>query len=411
MYQLESAVAKTLDERGRWVHVDIGDMAFIEIYSRYIVVKAVLSNPFIDHLVCLDLNDVREGNSANAASLNQWLAALGTTTLPTSDEIPEIKDRFARYTDAVRAKYKITPIAPGDGTGVENQPSERTALHVTKEGLDFNLFRQYCMVSVNGYFHFADTGANSSLVMGGGKTRTVSNQAVMGVLSFKDIGSIESFPITPSMVYKQSDDQRYRHRVNLDVGRDISNKTVILVIGGYLHILDHKTFYRVGDNTLTIDFDNIHFLDRYHESLKWIDLSSLPVQRTDRNPTQVGTDDFLSDENILAYMTLPQSFVVLLDNPDVFVDRQYVRTSPMPHRLIAFTDPIYPLVNGLGKLAEYWTTYEDKQWSLTTLDNWKHNRLYHTVDLEEVISTGDQRVPFTPVGFSDACFLKIGTNK
>jgi hypothetical protein len=410
MYQLTRALAKTLSDRGRWVEVEIGDKSFVEIYATYFAVKAILTNDFIDHEVCLDLADVRSANIVNGASLNQWLLSISNATLPTTDQIPIIKERFARYSDATRAKYKITPASPNINPGSPTLPSERTALYVSKEGLDFNLFKKHCLVSVNGFYHFADTGANGSLIVDGGKTMRRSNQAVMGILSFQDIGEIHTIPIRPSMVYKQSDEQKYNHRVNVDVGEDISQKTIILILGGYMHLLDHKTFYRVGERTIAIDFENLHFFERYHESMKYMDLSALPIQRTDLNPTQIGVEDFLSDENIMAYMTLSQSFVVVLDTPDIYTDKVHLRPAPFPNSLISYSDPIYPLFNGLGKTAEYWTTYEDKQWSLTVIDNWQHKRVYNTVDPYVQQSFGDSRRPYDPVSISDAYMLKIGTN-
>lgn len=410
MYTLESAIGKTLADRGRWINADIGNVPFVEIYATYDSVKAILSNPFIDHPVCLDLADVRVANNSNNQTFNEWLVANGATALPTSDVIPVIKNRYARYADAFHAGYKLKPVHPTASPDAEVTPDERTSIFLSRTGLDFNLFRKHCLVSVNGYLHYTDATSQGAWVMDGMRTVRYANENQVGIISFLDVGEIKSIRITEDMIYKQQPDQRYRDRVTMVINEDISKKTILMSIGGYLHIQDPNTFHRIGDNIISIDFSRLNFIERYHESMKTLDLTSLPIQRTEANPTQIVVDDFLSDANILAYLTLPQSFIVLIDNPEVFVDHQFVKPAMMPGYLIAYTPPVYPLINGVGKMAEYWYTYEDQQYSIKVRDNWTHHRLYDTTKLLEEKSVSDSRVPNKPVSFSGAYFLKIGTN-
>ena len=49
------------------------------------------------------------------------------------------------------------------------------------------------------------------------------------------------------------------------------------------------------------------------DAKKYIDLSSLPLSKTIRNIDQISISEFYSDENILAYLTLSQSFFILID--------------------------------------------------------------------------------------------------
>lgn len=410
MYQLVSAIGKAVTERGRWIDIDLSTIPMKSMYEQYVTVKAILSNPFIDHPVCLDMADVRPYNNTNASSVPEWLASIGSASLPTTDTIPVVKNRYAGYADAFHAGYKIKPVHPTASPDAQVTASERTTLFLSKEGLDFNLFKKYVLTTVNGYFHFNDSTSQGAWVMDGNRTALHANENQLGIISFMGVSEIKQVRITKEMIYKQNVNQKYRHVVNIDVGQDISNKMIAVVLGGYFHIADPATFHRVGDRTISIDMGNLPLLDRYHESLKFLDLSSLPIQRTTRNKTQVGIEDFMRDDNIVAYLTLSQSFIVVFDNPNMFVDKQFVLTTPVPGRLVAYNPPLYPLVNGLGKVSEYWYTYEDKQYSLTVRDNYKHARLYHTTEVEKEVSVGDQRVPYSPVKFSNAFFLKIGTN-
>lgn len=410
MYSLDSALAKSFASGGRWASVDISGLTFAQLFSQYTRVLAILTNPFIDGKVCLDLANIQMKVGDSNVTFADFLTTNGNNTLPTTTTIPVLNPQYVKYKDAFRAGYKVSPAGPTQAPDAQLPISEKTHLYLSKPNVDFRNFLKYCLVSVNGFIHRVDADQNGAWVIDGTKSLWKSNCNQIGILNFQKVTSFSIVPVTPSMLYKTDTNQLYRNRMYVNLGQDISQKSVMLVLGGYLHVLDEKTFWRVSNTSIAIDFNNLPLFDRYHESLPYLDYSSMPFDTTPRNPTQINVDNFMQDANLIAYMQLSQTFFVIGDNPEIFKDYQQVETLPAPGILVSYVKAEFPLINGIGKVADYWATYEDKQWALTVQDNRWHRRVYDTFNPQEIQGISDNRRSTDPVRFSRARFLKIGTD-
>ena len=415
MYTLVSAIGKSFASAGRWESVDIGAMPLSEIYANYLKVYAVLTNPFVTGQVSLDLSQIQAADGGLSITFNEFLAQNGDALLPTSTTIPTLNPKYAEYKDGFKAGYKVQPVNKLAAPDAQLPLSDKTWLYLTKtdgqgNSIDFDLFYKSVMVTINGYFHNIDAISTAAWVMDGMKSRNVSKQNQIGMLNFQNLGSLQYIALTPQMIYKQNDAQAYRNQMYVNLGVDTTNKTIMLVLGGYLHILDTKTFYRVGPSAIAINFNNLPILERYHESMQYLDFSDLPFDRDANDPSKINVADFLSDENLVAYATMSQSFVVLLDNPEVFIEYDKVYTGKLTNILVSNQEPKYPLVNGHGKIADYWSVEEDGRWALTVYDNRWHQRTYNTIDWRNADCVNKARQSQQTVIPSRAFFLKIGTD-
>ena len=408
MYSLISAIGEPRNGESRWTDIDIGDMTLPNIYAAYENVFAILSNTFLDHQVSLDLSLIQEQYGGLDVTFNAFLAGLGNQALPTSDTLPELNTRYAKYADAFHAGYKAAPTHPVFSPDAQLPPSEMPWLHLTRPNTDYALFGKSCLVSINGYWHRSETDAGGVYVREGNRSRVVSGHNQVGIYSFREVGEIRQVSITEDMVYTPQGEGQMRYRAHIDLGEDITGKTVFLVLGGYLHAYDQTTFRRIGATQVSIDFNNLPLFERYQESRHYLDYSSMPFERAAVNDSQIAVNNFLSDENLLAYLTLSQSFFVILDTPNIFVSKQAVHRTKMPGMLVAYTPPVYPLVVGHGRTANYWYTKEDGQYSLTCVDSFLHDRVFNKTDPLKQGNIGDSRGPETPVDHSPGYFLQIG---
>lgn len=408
MYVLISAIAKKLKGDARWVNLDIGEIALNSLFANYSKIIATLTNPFLTAAVALDLENIRPAVGGESITFNAFLLQNGNESLTTSNTLPVLRPRIAHYADAFHAGYKITPVPPTAAVDAHLPTPERTWLHLTRPSTDYNLFYKSCLVNINGFFHLTDYDTHGVYVKNGMVSAYKSRQNQCGIISFKDLGELTFFAITPSMVYKQDTLQPYRTHCFVNLGIDVSNKTVLLVLGGYLHILDQRTFYLVNDQCFCIDFSNLPLLDRYYESEPYLDLSSLNLETTNRNAHQVGIADLTSDASLVAYLGLAQSFVVVLDNPDVFVNQHFLRHSVLPDMFVSDVTPNMPLVTSVGKIANYWYTSEDGQYSVSCRDTLRSNRVYSTVDTQAENSVSNARITTNPTACSNAYWLEIG---
>lgn len=408
MYTLESAVAKPQGNDNRWVTLDISTMKLVDLLMNYKKVYVVLTNPFIDHKVTLDLEEIRAKYSVSKLTFTEFLTETGNKNLPTIDSVPVLSNRYVKYRDGVMAGYKITPVNSKKSPDADIPKGDKKDLYLTKKGLDFTEFGDYCMVSVNGFYHYVDTDSKGAWVIDGMKSNAVCKENYLGITSFKEVGKIQHKHITKEMLFKLSEIQDYRYQLGIDVGENINNKTIALVIGGYFHILDNRIFYQYNDNCIIVNTAKMNLLSRYQEMRQYLNLEELPFERSSRNESMVVVDDFLSDENLEALFTMSQSFLVLIDNTELFTETEYLRTPPTPGLLITPSVPDRPIFHRFGKLADYWWQKGCHFYAVQVGDNQWSRLQSETIQLAKLPATGDSEQTQMPVDLSPAFFLKIG---
>jgi hypothetical protein len=410
MYVFISSLVKLLNGDKQWMETDISNIPINQLYLTYSKVIVILSNQFLPENVAVDLITLNPDREGLSLTVNELLLLNGNKTLQTLPYIPTFSTKFAKYADAFHAGYKVEPINSIASFSSNLPAGDKTWLRLTKPKVDYDMFHKSCLVNVNGFFHLIDSDINGAYVVDGMTSLHLSNHNQIGVYSFKDIGQLTYIPITANMVYKQRPEQLYKDSACINVGIDISNKTVMLVLGGYLHVLDTKTFTAINDKAIRIDMANLPLLDRYYDSKDYIDLSSYNLSTTSRNHNQISIQEFFSDEVLLKYLTLSQSFIVILDNPDIFVNRQAIHVTSLPDMFVGYTPPLYPVVVNNGKITNPWYTYEDGQYSITCRDTLKKNYMYNTIDPTIVNSVDNALESTKPFSMSKAYNLIIGSS-
>lgn len=420
-YSLLSAIGKPVGGGGRWVSVDISNMSFTDIFQNYIRVIATLSNPYDSSNTALDLADIEFTEGDPSMTFSQYLLSIGNAALSTTANLPVLDTVYAKYNDAWNAGYMVTPIAPDAAIDSPLPDADKTWLKLTDYDdptnpevmpVDFTLFGKSCMVSVNGYWHYLATDNTGAYIRDGNTSCVKSKRNTIGIYSLASLGSIQYIDLTADMIYKQDPSNTLSNGVYIDIGQSLSGKTVLLVIAGYLHVMDGLTFNRVGDQLIKIDWPNFPYFDRYFEQVDAIDLSSMNLSHTVNNPSQVAVSELLSDTAITAYCSLSQSFIVLLDNEEVFVDFKDVADTGVPGMYVSAEEPNWPLITGHGKVSEWWSVEEDGQWAILTQtpDALMDRRVYYTTDPKQLNSLASNRVPARPSILSAARFIKLGTD-
>lgn len=410
MYQLVSAIVKPLDANGRWRSMDIGTVRLDDLYKGFRRVIATLSNKVLTANVSLDIEQLRAQLGGSSLTFNEWLIQNGSKTLPTSNDLPVIRTRYAQFSDAVRAGYHVTPTHPTISASSPLPISDRTDLLVTKKGVDYEFIHKRAIANVNGFYHLTDWSSEGIYVVDGMKSCLISGRNELGLLSFMQLGTIDLIPIQPDMIYTLREDQKLRYNCYVDTRVDLSQKTVFLVLGGYLHAVDPRVFFRVSASAFGIDFSQIPLVDRFYESHGVLDLSHLGLETTPANPNQVGINNLYSDAVLMKYLTMSQSFFIALDNQDIFVDYIDLHKSPFPGCYTSFTQPVYPMVVGRGRHAVYWPRKETDRFSVNIRQSWGAKPVYETVPTLKQNSVSDSQLPLDGYRNSDATFLLIGSD-
>ena len=409
MYQFVSSLAKKMNNNKEWTNTNISNVPLNELFILYSRIIVTLSNPFLPTNVAVDLSTITPSLDGMLITLQEFLISNGNITLPTLPNLPSLVTKYARYADGFKAGYKMLLSNPNTSLSAQQPPAEKQWLYLTKPNVNYNLCYKSCLISINGLFHLIDTDGEGLYVVDGMKSARKKNMNQLGMYSFADIGTIEYLPITASMLYKQNTNQLFKDSVYVRLDQDISNKTVMLVLGGYLHVLDNTTFIAVNDSCIKIDISNLPLLDRFYESRKILDFSSLPLTQSKRNSDQVSVSEFYSDANIEAYLTLSQSFFVILDNDSIFLNTLPLHKTNIPTMYVSHSKPVYPLMSKLGKNINYWSVEEDGQYSITCTDAITNNYIYDTIDVDKENSVASGRIPTNAKSISDLHFLEIGS--
>jgi hypothetical protein len=410
MYTLVSAIGKRKAAGSRWVSIDISSIALNDVYHDYQEVYAVLSNSFYTGNRTLLLSSIKNSVIAVTSTLPQYLQSIGNASLPVVDQLYQVETKWVHYNDAVKARYKIRP-TPSNGHVDSTIPlSERTWLSITRPNTDYNLFFKSCLVSVNGLFHRTDTDGDRVYVLDGMKSCRISGENQMGITSFMNLGELEFTSITQQMIHRRYVDEPLKQRVYIDIGTAKPGKYPMLVVGGYLYILDERNFFQISDTVYGFNILNVPWRERFFESRKIIDLSSLELEEFIHNENQVVESELYSDINITKMFTLSQSFLVFIDNPDLFIEYDTLRRSKLPNMYTSFTEPKYPLSLGYGILGDYWSTKEHDQWSVTVQDSLKWNYIFNTVPEQDLVSYDNSVSPGDPIENSRCQFMRIGSD-
>jgi hypothetical protein len=416
-YALEAiGVKKGLNKR--WGPIGLLDYTVAELYAQFRRVIITLQFSPNTTKLYLDTQTVAAQYASYPLRIQDMLTELSTTALTLLKTPPVIATRSAKFKDAYASRYTVTPVSPLYGTNVLMQDRTAALLTRTNPTTDYRYFKKRCMVSVNGFYHMIDTdNVSGVLVQDAMTTLRVSKQNQIGLYSFSDMCDIEYVPITLNMLHKRMtpdmlaglrEPEPYATSGFIKLNKDLTNKTVLLVLGGYLHVPESLLYSQVGDDEFKIDFANYPLFERLYESMQYIDLSALGLTSDIRNPSQFSVQQMLSDGVLMKYMTLSQSFFVILDTPEVFVNRQYIKKTGMPGMFISYKPPVYPIVVGNGRMPEYWSTHEDGQYSLTVYDNTVRQKAFNQANARKLNSISGADVSVDPELLGGAYFLELG---
>ena len=414
MYTYVSSLVLPKEQNSQLTNIDIRDYSLNYMFLNYsqIFIKVTDST---NNIVYSDLNRYREDLFNSLLTINQWLNSLTNQTLITCSNLPSTVN-YARYDDTLRLGYKLDKPVRGVNVPLTFSSTDTTTAVITRPGLqtDFSLLNNYCLVSLNGLLHNFTTDSNTLYLQNAINSLLIANNNTAGFINFYNIESISRLPLNPTAgsinIYSQSSGNDLKNRTYFSTVVDLTNKTVILVLGGYLQFLEPNVFWQVSNNSFAINWSDIPLIDRILESRKLIDLSSLSLTVYPNSPNAINTNELFSNEVLLQYMSLSQSFLVIINTPSIFQNIYPLRKNASPGLYIGYEKPIYPLIVGKGKLQEYW--WEDEGngiYSISVDDNLLSKPTYKEELSSNINIVNPNNLPNHNHCISPGYFLEIGS--
>lgn len=408
MYTLVSAKVKPVDRNGFWLDEDVSTKTIDELFTDYKKVILLLTNNFLTGDLYLNLADIAWLPFLNRTmTLSEWFTDIGNLALPTSTDVPDFTPSLIHYRDAWQCNYDIKQIPSDYNPDVEIVTSSKNDLLLTRSDIDYMEMGRKCLVSVNGLIHRTEGSEYGLYVREGGRSSRLANKTQVGIISFNQVSDITILPFTPEMVVQPNLNTTMKEAVYLNLGVSLQNKTPVLVLGGYLHFLG-DSYYIVNDTSIKIVWSRIPYAKRYFESRRLMDLSSLGLSQSVVNPSQVAVAELMSDDVIMKYLQLSQSFIVLIDSVDLFLERQMLEGSDLPGIYYHDSEPTYPMQLALGRIGNYWKRYDDGKWVISIEENVYKHYMYETTHWLSEVSIDDTKDVNRPVEYADAYLMMMG---
>lgn len=393
-----------------WVDIPFDKITLRQLFAAYTALQATLTNKVLPKAVYLDLYQLYNDIGSYDIPIQTWLNSIGNKSLPTTDIPSPTVTKYVRYGDAFQAGYKFKAVSGNVGSDVVLPEADKTWLQLNKPGMNPELIGKTTLALINGLYHQTAWDPTGFFVIDGMKSARRARGSIYGLVTFADIGQIRQVPITKEMIYKQKAETPLAYRTYVNAGQDLSNAFVFFVIGGYLHPVDGKQILRMSDRTFCIDFENIPLLQRYFESKDKIDLSSLKLDVSAFNAKAISRRQLMTDQVITEYLTISQSFMVILNNPKVQISYEALQETKAPGVYTTDTSPLWPIATKSGRHSNYTTVsnkYGKRGYTIRMADSFLRNYLFKTTGEDNFNVVDNQTIPFEKVTNSQAFFVKI----
>ena len=392
MYQYVKSFLKPVGVNQSYQDINVSLMTLGDIYKNFIDGYIELSNTAIDGNVFLSVEDLKSCDLPKRDNLTfeYWLSYIGNRSLPTTDTRIEFTTKKISHRDALQAGYELM-ICSRDAHYDANLPqSEKKDLYLTKSTGAIGLLRTRSLVSVNGHLHPHRSYYRGICVLGGGESTPATGNFLCSITSFATIGDVSFVPFTQSMIHRYAPATPYSQQAIIDTTVDLSDKTVMLSLGGVL-VTSSKVIEVVNpeNGIIKLNLSRFDIVDAIYQSVGKINLESLGIldENSLANNYRFARAMLLSDEVVLKYLQLVQTFLIVIDNPNVQITKEPVSRTGIAGKFEVKYNPTLPLVDDTGRIVEYWVDSQNDGWYiLHTNSRWYKKRIIETKPVDAIVA-------------------------
>jgi hypothetical protein len=406
MYHFNSALVREKGAGTLWETKDISGMTMQKIYTSFRGVFINLTNDYIDGEFYLDFFTLGVADTGLDKTLAQWLVDIGNRTLDTKEGEVTIDRKYTKYVDAYSAHYVPKMTSYKYHPDADVPLAQLNDLLLTRKNTNYEDLGNYVMASVNGIWHPTSGSAYGLYVLEGAKSGRLANDNHIGLLSWQGIGKIQTVQIGKDDIVAPVKDLKFSQSIYIYLKESMAGKTPILVFGGIIHVLD-GSYTRLSDHVIKIDVKHIPLLDQYYLIRNRLDLSSLGLDLSEDSPDLISKTQFFSDDTIVKWVDLPQTFVVLVDAAGLEVQTQPLGETQLPGRWITGIEPKGLLITDKGMTPEYLVTQENGVWVLASGDFIRKNPFRYTDDFSKAGAVTDAMVTMRMFDPSPAKLLTL----
>ena len=409
-YQYVSARVKSKGYNQRWQEINAANMTIESLLNENLFVYLRLSNPALVDQINFDLVANRNLVANQTLTVTQWLVANGGSTLPGTTGTQSIVYRRCNYSHALLSNYHVRRVPPVGHPDIDIAIEEKTDALLTREGTDYLLLQRRSLVSINGSYHITEGSVHGLYIRDAVKSLRVADDNNIGILSFANVADMKQVPITADMIYKQLPEQELWRGAYVNLGEDIENKTVLMVLGGYLHVLD-GTYKVVGPSQVHIDLAPYQMAHRYYEMRKHINVDQLKPHFNTGPADSIDVARLRSDQFIIDFLTLKQSFFVVVDIASLVTTEIPLQSTKLPGVYTCHTEPRHLMYTQARKSTDYWARKQGPNFVVNCGNALDTRYRFETTPWETDIAIDDRAETINGLRLSQAYLLEIGTEE
>lgn len=412
MYQIISAVAQPIAPGSAWAPVDTSGKSISALFSEYTDIYFTVSHPFWNHPKIVILSQIKHRIDDLGQTIQAFLTSIGNTNIEAIDGTLSLKTGRVLFCDAFYAGYKISRGIYEYNPEHVPDHTDANSLVMKKAGVDPHEFQRNCLLSVNGLLYPVVADDTHIYARHACESLNYCYRNEVGVVNFRGVGGVKTIAITEQMIHRLHPDQPMANQVLIEAKDvDFTDKTVGLVFGGYLTLLDSNLFVQNSADSFVLDVQNFDLIERYFESKKIIDTKFLGLALGGADGAQISREQLYSDEVITRWLSHHLSYLVVIDTDNLSVNTKQLRETKTFNQYIAYEEPVVPIVYESGLMPPYWKQYDEGYWSVGVAENIRANYLYHKTTPDMAPMPADNREPYKPDGFYRAYLLEIATSK
>lgn len=379
MYTYIEAVLRERGLNKIWQIVDIKNLTMSTIFNRFVSGHIKVVHPQLDDPQYIDLEELKASNlPIKNITFTEWLKSLGNRAIPAYDTEPKYIKKTISYADAWMVGYIPEKMHPTYGLNYTLFDDQNTDIYLTRNDVESSLIQDYGMVSINGYLHLCLPYKKGLQVVNGMKTINKMNRNNIGIISFEKVGKIDYSKVNDNQLMAVRSDASLYEGVFIHLHKDIRNKSIFFVSGGYINAGGSiLTVINPEIGLIKLNISKLNLERRIIESINDLDLD-LGMTKNDNMPNMLNLSELRSDDVIRKYITSNHSFIVIVDSPVLY--HEYMPISNVP--LFGFYEskefPKYPIVTHLGRLIEFVAFKKDEHWSIRSNEHFQKKYNFET---------------------------------
>lgn len=215
------------------------------------------------------------------------------------------------------------------------------------------------LVAVNGVFHKTSLLDNKLYVHDGFRTMRVSDYKDVTLIDTSALGGHSIIPLTSSNVTFTT----YNDKATINAGVSLKDKTVLLVIDGYIYHLNNQVFYFADDQHIKVWVSKLPLISQFRHNprtMKNVDRYGVDTNQSSRKYTNAYDNIFLNQRQVAtsvlttrdfqySRLTHYHSFLVVINNPSVFTVEMDIIPTGTPQ---FYYDAINRVLSGMVSYGE-----------------------------------------------------------